>query len=312
MYHPYLRGKQFELMVIRETAPLMADERFIPIIEPVKRNLTGLERALSAVESAGGSVFITVNPQYGDFYHDPDELDRFVHDRALNMDNIRPALILDHNTSLEEAERFTRRFEGREIGLIHAGFREGRVLGPGLAGQEANLTHIFHNRTSDALYRRHFRHGVRVALEDGFVRQKNSAYAPVDSFSSLHVTFGESYSGFGDFLTVGDEYSEGGGPAYAVAIHLTYVDPSDDDRMYVYHFKSDDNDTPVDPGRKFRQALAKLAAAVQSSDSCIYSTEALGEFLELHRQNHFPGLGYVKKLSMKHHIETMAMYLARN
>jgi hypothetical protein len=29
--------------------------------------------------------------------------------------------------------------------------------------------------------------------------------------------------GFGDFLIVGDDYSESGGPAYAIAIHLTFI-----------------------------------------------------------------------------------------
>jgi hypothetical protein len=28
----------------------------------------------------------------------------------------------------------------------------------------------------------------------------------------------------------------------------------------------------------------------------------------LHADGHFPGLGYVKKLSMSHHIETLAHY----
>jgi hypothetical protein len=28
----------------------------------------------------------------------------------------------------------------------------------------------------------------------------------------------------------------------------------------------------------------------------------------LYEQGHFPGLGYVKKLSMNHHIETLARY----
>jgi len=33
---------------------------------------------------------------------------------------------------------------------------------------------------------------------------------------------------------------------------------------------------------------------------------AVNEFRQLHANGHFPGLGYVKKLSMKHHIETLA------
>ena len=36
MYYPYFRGKQFELMTIRETAKLMAERGFCPIIEPVR------------------------------------------------------------------------------------------------------------------------------------------------------------------------------------------------------------------------------------------------------------------------------------
>lgn len=34
MYHPYFRGKQFELITIREMAPLLAARHFVPIIEP--------------------------------------------------------------------------------------------------------------------------------------------------------------------------------------------------------------------------------------------------------------------------------------
>lgn len=42
-------------------------------------------------------------------------------------------------------------------------------------------------------------------------------------------------NGFGDFLIVGDEFSESGGPAYAVAIHLTYINTKHEDEMYIYH-----------------------------------------------------------------------------
>lgn len=116
--------------------------------------------------------------------------------------------------------------------------------------------------------------------------------------------------GFGDFLIVGDEYSEGGGPAYAVAIHLTYINTSDDEMMYIYHFRSTTNDTPTDPAGKFSQALAKLIDKLDSGDSMLDETEAIQEFRDLHARQHFPGLGYVKKLSMKHHIETLAKFLS--
>ena len=33
MYYPYFRGKQFELIAIRESATLLADSSFVPIVE---------------------------------------------------------------------------------------------------------------------------------------------------------------------------------------------------------------------------------------------------------------------------------------
>lgn len=132
----------------------------------------------------------------------------------------------------------------------------------------------------------------------------------MEEFSDLHVTYDDlGMNGFGDFLIVGDVYSEGGGPAYAVAIHLTFIDPDKDDVMYIYHFVSDTKDTPTDPAGKFGQALAKLIKTLDSGTSKLLETEAIKEFRGLHEKGHFPGLGYVKKLSMKHHIETLAAYL---
>ncbi|WP_153260131.1 sce7725 family protein, partial [Burkholderia cenocepacia] len=82
-----------------------------------------------------------------------------------------------------------------------------------------------------------------------------------------------------------------------------------DDVMYIYHFVSDTKDTPTDPAGKFAQALTKLIAKLDSGTSHILETDAIKEFRDFHAKGHFPGLGYVKKLSMKHHIETLADYL---
>ncbi len=66
MYYPYFRGKQFELIAIRETAETMAQAGFIPIIEPVKETLNGLEKTLKAICEAKGKAIVIVNPSYGD------------------------------------------------------------------------------------------------------------------------------------------------------------------------------------------------------------------------------------------------------
>ena len=130
-------------------------------------------------------------------------------------------------------------------------------------------------------------------------------------FMNLHATFPEEgMDGFGDFLIVGDDYIESGGPAYAIAIHLTFIDPAQDDVMKIYHFISDRQDTPLDPAGKFAEALAKMIETLDSHESNLLETDAVEEFRSLHNKGHFPGLGYVKKLSMSHHIETLADFQA--
>jgi hypothetical protein len=51
-----------------------------------------------------------------------------------------------------------------------------------------------------------------------------------------------------------------------------------------------------------------MMATLDDSESMVLETDAVKEFRSLHKQGHFPGLGYVKKLSMNHHIETLAHY----
>ena len=54
MYHPYFRGKQFELLSVREMAPVIKHAGFRPIIEPVRNDLGGLNRALDALVEIEG------------------------------------------------------------------------------------------------------------------------------------------------------------------------------------------------------------------------------------------------------------------
>ena len=54
MYHPYFRGKQYELITVRGLAPLLATAQFRPIIEPVKESLGSLQKALATIIEAEG------------------------------------------------------------------------------------------------------------------------------------------------------------------------------------------------------------------------------------------------------------------
>lgn len=311
VYHPYFRGKQFELIAIRETADLIANSGFTPIIEPVRESLGGLEKALRAIANAGAQAVVVINPRYGDHRGDGESIEALLEQDHRDNDAICPGILLTSDTSARQVADQLARHQKQGTTLIHAGYPDARGLVGLISEQPAMLRHVFIDSQTNMLYRRHFNSATRVLVGDGFVQMKNADYQPVDMFSDLHVTYRDrGMNGYGDFLTVGDNYSEGGGPAYAVAIHLTYIDPEQDDAMFVYHFKSDSNDTPTDPAGKFSQALEKLIYRLDEGDSNLLNTSAVREFRDLYERGHFPGLGYVKKLSIKHHLETLSDYHA--
>lgn len=312
MYHPYFRGKTYELITIRETANLLASCGFTPIIEPVREALNGLERALDAVRSENGSAIVIVNPDCGDHSTDGRSISEFLSDKFADEDGIAVGILLKPGMTTEEAMDIFHSHGGHRRALIHAGFTDAKGLASELADHLAETKQVFLEEHCGKLYRRHFTKAPeRILIRDGFVRRKNADYSPMEGFSDLHCTYQEEgATGFGDFLVVGDVYTEGGGPAYAVAIHLTYIAPNEDDVMNIYHFVSTTRDTPTDVPGKFKQALTKLIDALESGQSNLIESTSVQEFRTLHQRGHFPGLGYVKKLSMNHHIETLADFLA--
>jgi hypothetical protein len=312
VYHPYFRGKQYELITVRELAPLLKTAGFCPVIEPVREDLSGLDKALDAVVDAGGEAIVIVNPHHGDLSGAGEPLTELLKANFLDSPGISAGILLKQNTGLEEVMEYYEEHAAHAPVLIHAGFSEAKVLTEKLGKPTEDHSHIFFEDFCGKLYQKHFKGANRVLLRDGFKRMRNRDYDLVEPFSDLHATFrDEGMDGFGDFLIVGDEYSEEGGPAYAIAIHLTFIDPDQDDLMQIYHFKSKRTDTPKDPAGKFAEALAAMMKTLNGPNSKVLETEALKEFRLLDEQAHFPGLGYVKKLSMSHHIETLADYFKK-
>ncbi|HCT6430858.1 TPA: sce7725 family protein, partial [Enterobacter hormaechei subsp. hoffmannii] len=194
-----------------------------------------------------------------------------------------------------------------EVTFIHAGFDEPKALHERFGD---GYKHVFFSNYCSKAYRKHFSGSERILIKDGFEKRRNADHPDSEFFSDLHLNYEEEgMNGFGDFLIVGDEFTESGGPAYAVAIHLTYINTKHEDEMYIYHFVSTTRDTPTDPAGKFAQSLDKLMAALNSGKSMLLETSAIKEFRRLHNPSHFPGLGTVKKLSMIHHIETLADFM---
>jgi len=313
MYHPYFRGKQYELITIRETAHLLAQANFVPVIEPVREQMSGMKKTLDALCEAGARAIVIINPQFGDHRHDGSNIVEFIGEHFEEQDNLVFGLLLTEEISTADAMNLCTAHPHKELALVHAGFSNARELSRQVAPLPQVTTSVFLEDYCGKLYQRHFgTHTHRVLIRNGFQRRRNRDHPDAaEFFSDLHATYElENATGFGDYLIVGDEYLEGGGPAYTIAIHLTFIDNEKDDEMHIMHFKSDRQDTPKDPAGKFAEALEKLMAAIDARDSKFADTEAIAEFRDLHARGHYPGLGYLKKLSMKHHIETLADYFS--
>lgn len=310
-YYPFFRGKQYELVVIREKASRLSEWGMAPIVEPVKDGLTGLQRAVAALSESGCEGWVIANPKVG----------------MLKGENL---------CSVSSAQDFCRAIsESATVNWLYQVVDEGDLAGmaaflaacPGsgvlhhgdvAASQvvEALTTgnqlltpakNFFRNKCVER-YRSKFVGPPSIKVEDGFERRlRNSDYPDDEFFSDTLLTYSMSgFAGFSDYLIVGHDFLEGGGPALTVAIHLTYRNPLDEGALHIRHFKSDSNATAENPAEKFAEALTKLVSAVDQSGSPIMRTAAVEEFFALHASGHFPGLGYVKKLSMQHHLELLS------
>lgn len=289
MYHPYFRGKQYELITVRETAPLLAAADFVPIIEPVKEGLGGLERTLQAVCDEEGSAIVIVNPHHGVHADDGQNISELLKTTFGDHSGITAGVLLKEDMDVAGAIECCKEHEAHTRALIHAGFADAKGLADALGDDGNKIKHVFFEPACGKLYRRHFSGADRVLIRDGFKRRRNRDHPSVEPFSDLHVTFeDEGMNGFGDFLIVGDDYSESGGPAYAVAIHLTFIDPTKDNEMFIYHFVSKSTDTPTDPAGKFGEALDRLMKRLAQPNHHIFESTAVKDFRDLHKVPYRP------------------------
>ena len=157
MYYPYFRGKQYELITIRENANLLSDAGFIPIIEPVKESLSGLSRALNALVEANGNAILIVNPHHGDHTEDSEAINNLLVNEFADNKNIDVGIILTDELSAAEAIAKSQSYNGRNTTFIHSGYTDAPALVAALGDNLEDSRHVFLSNESGKLYRKHFR-----------------------------------------------------------------------------------------------------------------------------------------------------------
>lgn len=311
MYFPYFRGKRYELYALRECSVRFSkSKKIIPVIEPVRENPIELAATLELYEKVSAPFVLITNPAVGQLRYQHETLNSLLADGAVPV-HARAFFghVVSQDSNLGQVESFLRRYEGRPVSLIHTSDAPQAARIETLCSRHGNVAHqVFIEEPGETLNKEPFLRHPRVLIRDEFRRKsKNGDYGGEDFFSDLHRTYAASgLQGFGDFSVIGRKYRDrGGGRAHAVVIHLTYLRTDGD--IWVKHFVSD-TVAPKAPKRMFQEAVKKLVDFLDATPDFFHST-ACDEFRKLHRKKSFPGLGAVKKLSIRHHMELMARIL---
>lgn len=177
--------------------------------------------------------------------------------------------------------------------------------------QKRLVSHFFYEKGSSIAYRDDYKESPRILIRDGFEKQdRNSGYEPNDAqkYSDLPFTYRKlGFDGHGDHTICGEVHIPGGGPAYAVAIHLTFAAPlgGPHRRIDIRHFLSDTQDLSDSESTKVAQALKKLVAFYVVNRSELAYSEACEQLYAAYKSKNYPRLAKIKQRSIEHHLETM-------
>ncbi len=315
MYYPYLRGRQFELIALRELAKEGAlNGVVLPIIEPVKDSFNSFDLAFAEFSLIRQPAYVIVNSQVGHAINESDHHNIASYIKAKNEECsiYRPAFHYDDSQNVGSTIlQYIQEFDlsncllicKSEIDYEAAAFRE-------LANHpRVEVVSIHDPGRSRGFVRALKKTGKPVIrFDDLFQSQKrNSDFLPIheNRFSEEHLYFSdEGFSGFSDYTALPSAFSEGGSTPYAVVIHLTYL--HENGEIWIRHFTSTTNDSGSNVQGKFAEAAQK---AVIYCDERNLHNSALDELRDFYHNQHYPGLGVVKKLSIKNHILVVAGYL---
>ncbi|MUP37738.1 sce7725 family protein [Labilibaculum euxinus] len=300
MYYPYLRGRQFELIALREYAHQKGDNnKVIPIIEPVKSTFNSMKLAIPKLNSGNVRFALILNPQDGDCKNPEiilQNLSRELEDRSTWI----PTFILTNN--LKEVSELLTRYSFMEVMVICSDLVDTSTKEFNNLVLSASIKYIVtkENRTLKRALRGQNKNLIR--LDDKFEAQsRNSDYLsiPEQKFTEEHTFFPEDgYNGFSDYTVIASEFKEGGSTPYAVAIHLTYQ--KDNNEIWIRHFTSESNFGRENIQGKFEEAARKAVIFINENN---INTHAAKELIEYYNLQKYPGLGMVKKISIKHHLE---------
>lgn len=306
MYFPYLRGKQFELIAIRELIEkkLIAKDRIIPVIEPVRLSST-LRITIEVAEEKNYPFVLVFNPKVGTLKNKTkkiaDEYLSYVYDNLLYHGYLTNENMVNEISELRD----NKGVKNDQFSIVHNDnlfANEYNEIFP-----PDNNPPAFNLVPDQRTYGRKIKENKVIFVDHLTPQDRNADYLdPQDEFfSEDHLYYEEEgFIGFSDFVTIGSAYQDSGFAPYAVVIHITYL--ASDETFRIKHFVSDTNDDYSDTPRKFYEALTKLINWKNNEGIDTYALQVLQAHFD---EQSYPGLGSLKKLSIMHHLELVDKYL---
>lgn len=309
MYLPFLRGKLYELKAIKE----YIDEGYgkengrhiMPIIEPVKKDMRPLMSCVEAMGKVKMPFAMVMNSQMGDFQRLSFDIPSFL--TGVEGVEWTPAFEVNGNANIEVIESSILQFGFKKVMLVfftNVDLDDARIRG--LVNNE-NVDFI---AAINLIQRPPIIAGLKdtgkqiITIEDCFPEKTpNNAYRDVpdeffsDTFSYYKSLFG--LFGFSDFTALARNFREGGVLPQVVAIHMTYR--KSDKVVNVHHFLSDSRNGSNNIREEFREANVKIPPFYEDKPSTLAVRQISGIG--------YPGLGAIKKFSVKNHFELMSRIL---
>lgn len=312
MYYPFLRAKQFELIALRELSIEEAIQKFItPILEPIKENCNNLNLAHDVFKEYGQKSYLILNSDKGDLKGDDQFYVEYL--KGMREEVFLPAFYYRNNSKyiIENIQDFSLtncmlicendiKSNNPDFEIIAELPQVGLIVVNDPAKNRSLIQYI--KRLGKDIIR----------LDDLFEKKdRNSDFLDVKEhrFSEEHIYYlGEGFKGFSDYTVLPSEYIEGGSTPRAVVIHLTHLKEGQNE-IWIRHFTSKSNDSIANVQGKFAEAAYKAVSYCREN---MLSNSAITELERYLEDQHYPGLGIVKKISIKNHLLVLRDFFIKN
>lgn len=270
-YFPLIRGRQYDLLALQASLTTLSPH-IKPIIEPVK-DIAALPRTVKAFAKANHPLYIVANPQVGQY-------GLLATPRHSLPDPLPPPVAT------------ARYFDPYPAALtITQTKAQVQLLAPTQLALIPNAARMRASHHPQAVYLEDH-YPTRDRTEDYYHVQDELYQYPVATLPGI---------GFADYPLSTRHYSDTGYPQRAIAIHLLYPRNG---MLWLHHFVSVNNQDFRNPATKFFEARTPIAAWLKTQPQA--ATPALADLLAL---DHFPGLGTIRKLQLRHWLTIIGRWL---